>query len=66
MRFTATDPNNTIEEQESAGSNAHRNDTSTSAQPRFGGSSENGFIVGQPNQDTWVCAVTDSVLKHTL
>ncbi|KAF9551779.1 hypothetical protein EC957_004102 [Mortierella hygrophila] len=67
VRFTATDPNNTIEEQESAGSNGHHgNDTSASAQPRFGGSSENGFIVGQPNQGTWVCAVTDSILKHTL
>ncbi|KAF8940122.1 hypothetical protein BGZ47_007877 [Haplosporangium gracile] len=63
MRFTATDPNNTIEE-ESVGSNG--NDTASSAQSRFGGSSENGFIVGQPHQGTWVCAVTDSVLKHTL
>ncbi|KAG0338032.1 hypothetical protein BG004_007391 [Podila humilis] len=30
----------------------------------FGGSSENGFIVGNPNEDTWVCAVTDSVLNY--
>ncbi|KAH7052933.1 hypothetical protein BKA57DRAFT_491123 [Linnemannia elongata] len=66
VRFTATDPNNTIEEQEFSGSNVHEKDTSASTQPRFGGSSENGFIVGQPNQDTWVCTVTDSVLKHTL
>ncbi|KAF9155205.1 hypothetical protein BG015_010695 [Linnemannia schmuckeri] len=64
LRFTATDPNNTIEEQEHVGSNG--NNMSSSVQPRFGGSSENGFIIGQPHQGTWVCAVTDSVLKHTL
>ncbi|KAG0296941.1 hypothetical protein BGZ96_008130 [Linnemannia gamsii] len=66
VRFTATDPNNTIEEQgDPTGANSDSS-SSTSVQPRFGGSSENGFIVGQPHQGTWVCAVTDSVLKHTL
>ncbi|KAG0278135.1 hypothetical protein BGZ95_004632 [Linnemannia exigua] len=63
LKFTATDPNNTIEEQEES---TGRSSSSSPVENRFGGSSENGFIVGQPNQGTWVCAVTDSVLKHTL
>ncbi|KAF9934314.1 hypothetical protein FBU30_002453 [Linnemannia zychae] len=62
IRFTATDPNNTIEEKGELES-VHN---ASSVQPRFGGSSENGFIVGQPHQGTWVCAITDSVLKHSL
>ncbi|KAF9912707.1 hypothetical protein EC991_009443 [Linnemannia zychae] len=67
LRFTATDPNNTIEEQEGiSGSVDTPSSSSSSVESRFGGSSENGFIVGQPHQGTWVCAVTDSVLKHTL
>ncbi|KAF9093556.1 hypothetical protein BGX23_003210 [Mortierella sp. AD031] len=67
LRFTASDPNNTIEEQpESAGSSATATGGSDAVQAQFGGSSENGFIVGQPNKGTWVCAVADSVLEHTL
>ncbi|KAG0319189.1 hypothetical protein BGZ97_002599 [Linnemannia gamsii] len=66
VRFTATDPNNTIEWQEDPTGSSSDSSSSSSTQPRFGGSSENGFIVGQPNQGTWVCAVTESVLKHTL
>ncbi|KAF9135637.1 hypothetical protein BGW39_001517 [Mortierella sp. 14UC] len=66
LRFTATDPNNTIEEQVEATGPVDTPSSSSSVENRFGGSSENGFIVGQPHQGTWVCAVTDSVLKHTL
>ncbi|KAF9193922.1 hypothetical protein BGZ51_001908 [Haplosporangium sp. Z 767] len=61
LRFTATDPNRTIEEQEQDGQYQEE-----PAHSVFGGSSENGFIVGQPHSETWVCAVADSIVKHTL
>ncbi|KFH69061.1 hypothetical protein MVEG_05863 [Podila verticillata NRRL 6337] len=59
--FTTSDPNNTIEEQYTPSSQ----DESAPVESVFGGSSENGFIVGIPDEDTWVCTVTDSVLKHS-
>ncbi|KAF9277404.1 hypothetical protein BGZ68_009320 [Mortierella alpina] len=63
VRFTTSDPNNTIEEQSSM---ASRSDSDDTVQATFGGSSENGFIVGQANEGTWVCTVADSVLWHKL
>lgn len=64
IRFTTSDPNNTIEEQLS-----EVKDQVSSEEPVrkvFGGSSENGFIVGLPGDKTWVCTVADSVIKHSL
>ncbi|KAG0048322.1 hypothetical protein BGZ83_006695 [Gryganskiella cystojenkinii] len=59
IRFTISDPNNTIEQHEQA-------PTEEPLQNIFGGSSENGFIVGHPDGNTWVCTVADSVVKHRL
>ncbi|KAF9410501.1 hypothetical protein BGZ94_001632 [Podila epigama] len=59
--FTTSDPNNTIEEQE----NHPQTMTDGLVENVFGGSSENGFIVGLPEQDTWVCTVAHSILKHS-
>ncbi|KAG0030823.1 hypothetical protein BGZ82_007284 [Podila clonocystis] len=58
--FTTSDPNNTIEEQYNPSQAGE-----SSVESVFGGSSENGFIVGIPDEATWVCTVTDSVLKHS-
>ncbi|KAF9982976.1 hypothetical protein BGZ75_005556 [Mortierella antarctica] len=63
LRFTTSDPNNTIEEQLAT---PIRPDSDDTVQATFGGSSENGFIVGQANEGTWVCTVADSVLWHKL
>ncbi|KAG0211815.1 hypothetical protein BGX28_007405 [Mortierella sp. GBA30] len=63
LRFSTTDPNNTIEEQQET---QEQQPTEEKVQAVFGGSSENGFIVGQPSEGTWVCTVTDSVMKHKL
>ncbi|KAF9110095.1 hypothetical protein BGX27_006775 [Mortierella sp. AM989] len=64
VRFTATDPNNTIEEH--LRKNQQDINSQELTQALFGGSSENGFIVGQPNKHTWVCNVADSVMKRTV
>ncbi|KAF9950367.1 hypothetical protein BGZ72_007970 [Mortierella alpina] len=61
VRFTTSDPNNTIEEVTPS-----RPDSDGTVQATFGGSSENGFIVGQAKEGTWVCTVADSVLWHKL
>ncbi|KAF9948248.1 hypothetical protein BGZ70_002303 [Mortierella alpina] len=63
VRFSTSDPNNTIEEQPATPLSS---DTDGTVQSTFGGSSENGFIVGQANEGTWVCTVADSVLWHKL
>jgi len=68
LRFTASDPNNTLdgimgEEQLQQSSDAEKEGREVSQ--CFGGSSENGFIAGQPGERTWVCSITDSALKHT-
>ncbi|KAI8595176.1 hypothetical protein EDD21DRAFT_420922 [Dissophora ornata] len=65
LRFTTTDPNNTLEESEEL-NGQHKQEGADSVQTVFGGSSENGFVVGQPNGQTWVCTVTDSIVKHRL
>ncbi|KAF9981608.1 hypothetical protein BGZ65_003761 [Modicella reniformis] len=65
LRFTATDPNNTIEEiPEEHQRQQHQLSGEDKPLPFFGGSSENGFIVGQTGEQTWVCNITDSVMKH--
>ncbi|ORZ11015.1 hypothetical protein BCR41DRAFT_357359 [Lobosporangium transversale] len=51
-----------IEEQSQSPEQNQKNTDNTFISNLFGASSENGFIVGQPNSHTWVCAVTDSVL----
>ncbi|KAG0318705.1 hypothetical protein BGZ99_005492 [Dissophora globulifera] len=58
-RFTTTDPNSTLEQ-----SDKRPVQGDGSVQSIFGGSSENGFIIGQSKGQTWVCTVTDSILKH--
>ncbi|KAI1315944.1 hypothetical protein EDD11_000194 [Mortierella claussenii] len=63
VRFTTTDPNNTIEEQSDLKGRTEAD--ADAVQALFGGSSENGFMVGQPHGQTWVCTVTDSVLTRT-
>ncbi|KAF9582299.1 hypothetical protein BGW38_000392 [Lunasporangiospora selenospora] len=63
MRFTASDPNKMIEEQES-NPEQEAEKINAAVEKVFGGSSENGFVVGLPNRNTWVCDVTDSVLTH--
>jgi hypothetical protein len=62
LRLSNTDPNNTLEEQSTELQGV---DDDEPSKPLFGGSSENGFIVGEPQEQTWVCTVTDGVLKHT-
>ncbi|KAF9345573.1 hypothetical protein BGX26_002975 [Mortierella sp. AD094] len=64
VRFTTTDPNHTIEEH--MGKEQKDTDSEKPTHTLFGGSSENGFIVGQPNDHTWVCSVADSVMKRTI
>ncbi|GJJ74598.1 hypothetical protein EMPS_06956 [Entomortierella parvispora] len=64
VRFTTSDPNNTIEEQFGEVNNQAPSDGLV--RKVFGGSSENGFIVGLPGDNTWVCTVADSVVEHSL
>ncbi|KAF9200285.1 hypothetical protein BGZ49_009496 [Haplosporangium sp. Z 27] len=65
VRFTSTDPNNTIEEHFGEDQQQGADDEKP-INALFGSSSENGFIVGQPNNHTWVCNVNDSVIKHPI
>ncbi|KAF9359415.1 hypothetical protein BGX34_008357 [Mortierella sp. NVP85] len=70
LRFTATDPNNTLDGvmgEEQLQQSSGRVDAEKEGREVlqcFGGSSENGFIAGQPGEQTWVCSITDSALKH--
>ncbi|KAF9438765.1 hypothetical protein BGZ76_005071 [Entomortierella beljakovae] len=63
LRFSVTDPNCTIEEQPGQVSQDSEESTKNGL---FGGSSENGFIVGQPDEHTWVCSVADSVVRRKI
>ncbi|KAF9157505.1 hypothetical protein BGX21_003894 [Mortierella sp. AD011] len=51
IRFTTSDPNNTIEQHMEE--EPKEIDSENPIRALFGGSSENGFIVGQPNDHTW-------------